>query len=521
MSINPYLSKLMTYYEVHKMSRDGFSITYISQYLGLNWRTVKKLLAIEDDRNYEKYLQTCSDKSKTLEPYESFVKSKLELHPDTSCAQMHDWLKEHFTDFPVVSAKTVFNFVAWTRQKYNLLKIDTIRSCEMVAETPYGLQAQVDFGYYNMRNSQGTRVKICFFTMVLSRSRYKYVFFSKLPFTAFTATEAHERAFAFLEGIPDTLVYDQDRVFMVDENHGDLILTAAFKSYHQERGFKLHFCRKADPQSKGKVENVVKYVKQNFLYNRPFVDIDTLNAQALAWLGRTANELPHGFTQKRPASEWEIEKPFLNPFHAIALPKQLALEYGVSKENSFSYKGNSYSLPSGTYKGRGSKVLLEKQETAVVLYDLQHQELCRHLISSGKGEKIINRDHKREKNVAVRELEDQFYALVAEPEKARQLVAAIRQDKPRYIRDQLLILLQVVHSSTQVIVREALTYCCEQHIVGAADFKSIVAHYQYQMAELPQATTITKLMHNPLNNHSPDPALIQPATSSIEDYNLF
>ena len=521
MSMNLYLSKLMTYYEVHKLSRDGFSISYISKLLVLNWRTVKKLLSIEDDRNYEAYLQSSSDKDKILEPYESFVKSRLEQYLDTSSAQMHDWLKEHFKDFPAVSPKTVFNFVVWVRQKYHLLKTDTVRICEMVEETPYGEQAQVDFGVYNMRNSQGQRIKVYFFTMVLSRSRYKYVFFSTAPFTSHTAIEAHENAFIFIDGIPATLVYDQDRVFMVDENKGDLILTDAFKNYSRDRGFKLHFCRKADPQSKGKVENVVKYVKQNFLYNRAFQDIEILNAEAIGWLQRTANAVAHSFTRKLPMVEWETEKLLLHPYHPVVIKQASALEYAVRKDNSFSYKGNFYSLPGGTYKGRGSKVLLEKEGSSIVLYDLRRLELCRHLVCTGRGEKIINNDHRREKSKAITELQDQFYSLVTEPEKARQLVAAIRRDKPRYIRDQLSILIQVTMQSKSSIIELALNECSEQHIYGAADFKAIVAHYHYLQKDIPEEPLVAKLLLNPLNSKLPDQALMQPATSSINDYNMF
>lgn len=522
MSMTPYLSKLMIYHQVHQLSRDGFSISYISKFFGLNWRTVKRLLSIEDDRDYEKYLQSCSIKDKVLEPYESFVKSRLELYRDTSSAQMHDWLKEHFTDFPPVSPKTVFNFVAWVRQQHHLPKTDDVRIYAMVEETPYGLQGQVDFGMYNMRNGQGKRVKVYFLTMVLSRSRYKYVLFSKEPFTSHTAIDAHENAFVFLEGIPDTLVYDQDRVFMVDENNGDLILTDAFKNYQQHRGFRLHFCRKSDPQSKGKVENVVKYVKQNFLYNRTFIDIDLLNSEALAWLTRTANELPHSFTRKRPVAEWEIEKPFLRPFGPVVMSRPDAVEYTVRKDNSFSYKGNFYSLPAGTYKGRGSKVLLEKQSTCIILYDLQHRELCRHLVSAGRGEKIINNDHRREKSQAIVELADRFCSLLADPQKGRQLVAAIRQDKPRYIRDQLMILIQVASATTPQIVDETLAYCIQHGINGAGDFKAIVAHYLYEQTDDPQRQGAgLQLTLNPLNNQPPDQALIQPATSSINDYDMF
>jgi hypothetical protein len=522
MPLNPFLSKVMIYHEVHKLSRNGFSVTYISRFLGLNWRTVKRLLSIEDDRIYEQYLISCSDKDKILEPYEGFVKSKLDQYKDTSSAQMHDWLKEHFPEFPEVSPKTVFNFIAWVRQKYSIPKMDTSRICEMVEETPYGLQAQVDFGVYNMRNNRGTRIKVYFFSMVLSRSRYKYVFFSTDPFTAHTAIDAHERAFTFMEGKAETLVYDQDRVFMVNENYGDLILTEAFKTYTSRCGFKLHFCRKADPQSKGKIENFIKYIKQNFLYNRPFSAIDILNAEALGWLSRTANKLPHGFTRKSPASEWEIEKPFLKPLNAIIIPIQDALEYAVRKDNSFSYKGNFYSLPSATYKGRGSRVLLEIQGASIVIYDLDHRELCRHKTSSSRGEKIINNDHRRDKNLGIKELEDQFCALANEPQKAIQLMEAIHRDKPRYVRDQLLILLQVARSVPASIIDQSLQFCCDQHICGAADFKAIVAHYHQMEADpSPQSIITLTMALNPLNNKPPDQALIQPATSSINDYDMF
>jgi len=150
----------------------------------------------------------------------------------------------------------------WVRQKHHLPKTCPSRDYEAVEELPYGQQAQVDFGEYNLRNSLRKHIKVWFFTMVLSRSRYKYVLFSETPFTSFSAIEAHEKAFAFFRGITKEIVYDQDKVFLSDENKGDLLLTRAFKDYCREHTFRLYFCRKADPESKGKVENVVKYVKQ-------------------------------------------------------------------------------------------------------------------------------------------------------------------------------------------------------------------------------------------------------------------
>ncbi len=94
---------------------------------------------------------------------------------------------------------------------------------------------------------------------------------------------------------------------VVDEYLGDVTFTSAFKQYIKSRSFKLYFFRKADPESKGKVENVVQYVKKNFLYNRLYSDLETLNTEAIAWLARTANHLVLNYIKKSPESEFMIE----------------------------------------------------------------------------------------------------------------------------------------------------------------------------------------------------------------------
>jgi transposase len=59
-------------------------------------------------------------------------------------------------------------------------------------------------------------------------------------FTTELSTLANQQAFAYLEGIPATVVYDQDRLFLVSENHGDLILTEKFRIYSQAASFTLY-----------------------------------------------------------------------------------------------------------------------------------------------------------------------------------------------------------------------------------------------------------------------------------------
>lgn len=282
------LNNWIMYHEIHKLERLGFSKPKIARYLVIDARTVNKYLQMTEEE-YENFLLAGQYRSKILAPYETFVRERLSLYQDTSAAQIHDWLKEHHPYFIETNPRTVYNFVMFVRQKYNLPIVKMEREYFPVEELPYGEQAQIDFGQYKMRMANGKRKKISFFAMVLSRSRMKYIWFWDKSYTSQDVCEAHEKAFAFYAGIPKTVVYDQDRTMVVDENIGDIILTSTFKQYTRSRSFKLHFCRKADPESKGKVENVVGYVKKNFLYNRAYWDIETLNAEAFAWLARTAN----------------------------------------------------------------------------------------------------------------------------------------------------------------------------------------------------------------------------------------
>jgi transposase len=514
--MNKFLNKLIMYHQIRKMDRDGFSLSKISRELVIDRRTVKFYLSMNESQ-YEQFYTEHGEKERELEPYEAFVKCKLETYQETSAAQMHDWLKEHYPKFPGVTSKTVYNFVMWVRQKHHLPKTCHPRDYEAVEELPYGQQAQVDFGEYNMRNSLRKRIKVWFFTMVLSRSRYKYVFFSETPFTSFLAIEAHEKAFAFFQGMTKEIVYDQDKVFLSDENKGDLLLTNTFKDYCRERKFRLYFCRKADPESKGKVENVVKYVKQNFLYNRPFSDVSTLNSESLAWLGRTANALVHAGTQKIPYLEWRTERGSLVPFIAIPIQPPSIL-YTVRKDNTISWKGNFYTLPTGTYKGRGTQVKVSRDNAVIVISDQTDKHLCTQTISAGKGNLVSNTDHKREKSAGIAQMITDLSCMFSCAEQAIGFMESIRLEKPRYVRDQLILLKQTIENADKQTIDQTLQYCLQMKVYSANDFKSVAAGLLQKRTWEKSTTLISRI--NPLNGQSPDVAFCQPMQSAIADYEL-
>jgi transposase len=166
--MNNYLRKLIMYYKVHQLKREGLKKAQISRQLGIDPRTVKTYLAMSLE-SYLEYAEKQATQAKDLDPYEAFVRSRLEACEDASAAQVHDWLKEHHVDLPDVTERTVLNFVMQVRSKYGIPKPFGHRDYAMIDELPYGMQSQVDFGEYNMTTQDGKRKKVYFFVSKLQK----------------------------------------------------------------------------------------------------------------------------------------------------------------------------------------------------------------------------------------------------------------------------------------------------------------------------------------------------------------
>jgi transposase len=509
--MNKFYNKWIMYHEIQQRKREGMRPSQIASLLVMDTRTVKKYLAMSE-QEYISFQQKLSNRMRKLTSYEDFVKRRIELCPEASSAQVHDWLKEIYPEFKYVSIKTVYNFVLYVRSKYHLLKVFSSREFIQVQELLYGKQAQVDFGEYNMTDADGKRKKVYFFAMVLSRSRYKFTIFSDHPFTAASAIEAHEKAFRFFGGYPGELVYDQDKVLLVDENKGNLILTEAFRSYHSSCPFKLRFCRKSDPQSKGKVENVIKYIKYNFLRGRSYFNIPVLNTQGLEWLDRTANAKIHSTTQKIPAMEWAQEKEHLIPLNQLFSIAPVTTTYNVRKDNVIYYKGSSYSLPQGTFQEPKTEVIVHQQENKLIICNINGVEIVRHEVSLIKGAQVRNNNHYRDHSNGVKELIRQVALLFTDQQKATGYLENIHVQAPRYARDQINIVAVTGKKYPKEQMDSALEYCLKNNIPKAVDFEPVMVNLNMQQGCTPP---VVAKKEKQLQNKK---YKINPNTSSINDY---
>lgn len=241
--------KQYMWYKVRELCSKGLNKTQIGRCLGVDRSTVRRYLAISREEFIRKQNSHRRHKLK-LGKYEEYVRGTLEEYPYISAARIHDWLRECYPDFPQVCGKTVFNFVGRIREKYGIGKNSdgrVRRDYEKQPDTPYGEYAQADFGEKWIPVGNGSNVKVYFFAIVLSRSRQKFIHFSRRPFDTELAVYAHELAFQYFGGKPRKIIYDQDRVLISRENLGDLVLTTKFQSFVKEQHFLPVFCRKAGP----------------------------------------------------------------------------------------------------------------------------------------------------------------------------------------------------------------------------------------------------------------------------------
>lgn len=456
------------WYEVQRLTSQELNKSQIHRETGLDRSTVRKYQNMEENE-FHNWIKKPRNLPKKLSEYKPFVKQMLSKKSYLSAAQIEDRLKEKYNDLPKIHSKTVYNFVMGIREQYDLPKPKTTstREFEKLPEPDFGKQAQVDFGETWMQTKEEKRKKIYFFTIQLSRSRYKFVVFDNKPFTAKTSVEAHHLAFDYFQGVPKEILYDQDSVFIHDENLGDYLLTMKFSNFCKSQDFKAIFCRKADPQSKGKIENVVKYIKQNFLRGRDFKNIDLLNQQALAWLERTGNKKKHSSTKLIPTEQWEEEKEHLLPIKMQIKNNKELKSYKVRKDNTICYKSNFYSLPLDTYKGKDSSVLLEILDEKLKIYTSENKKICTHKLSTERGQTIRNTDHNREKSKTLEMYQEQVLQLFDNTEIAKEYFEKLHKDKSRYYRDNLQYIIKNHGSYSIKNMKDALVFCLENKILNA------------------------------------------------------
>ena len=212
-------------------------------------------------------------------------------------------------------------------------------------ETDPGRQLQSDWGEI-MTVVGGVRTKAYFCVNELTHSRRFHVW-AAASLDANHTYEAIIRAFEHFDGVPMEVLVDNQKAAVIKHGKdGDIRFNQRFIDMGEHYGFKPKACKPARPQTKGKVERMVRYVKENFFVRyRAFDSFEDLNQRLHAWLTTEADARVHGTTKQVVSESFRTEQAFLHPLRQPRFETAYIETRRVSWDAYIDVKGNRYSVP--------------------------------------------------------------------------------------------------------------------------------------------------------------------------------
>lgn len=276
--------RLEEWVDIVSMHKAGVAISAIARELGISRNTVKATLRRDGPPEYRR--QAMPSK---LDPFKDYLLDRLHDFPELSARRL----------FEEVSAQGYAGGISILKDFTREHRVPRRRTIVRF-ETPPGEQAQCDYAELGSHEVRGVPMKVYAFTMLLGFSRQLYVEFAdSCASEAFLA--AHARAFAYFGGMPRRVLYDNAKVVALEHTRTVVTFNEALLDFAGRFGFRPQLCRPYRPQTKGKVERTIGYLKDAFLVGRVFTDLDDMNAQVLSWLDSEANVRVHATTQAVPA----------------------------------------------------------------------------------------------------------------------------------------------------------------------------------------------------------------------------
>jgi len=359
------------------MLRDLFnqelSISEIARRTGHSRGTVRKYLLSPVPPAPQKRQQ----KPSKLDGYKEYITARLQEYPLSAKRIYREIQEKGFTGKYTI----VKDFVREVRPK------STVHAVYRY-ETKPGIQSQVDWAECGRIDIDNESRKLYCFTMVLGYSRMRYVEFT-LHIDVHTLIQCHLNAFHYFGGYTEEILYDNMKQIVLKRApvSSDSIWNPDFEDFFKHHGFIPRLCRPYRPQTKGKIENSVGFVKRDFLMGSEFHSFSDLNHQAQIWLARI-NSTIHGTTNEIPMERLGEEglKNYdaVPPYHSIRNESRK-----ISRDSYVSYLGNRYSVPY-RFAGRNCSLQISGKTLTVVI---GRDVICTHEIRQGHCEISRNKEH--------------------------------------------------------------------------------------------------------------------------------
>lgn len=465
------------YRKIQELKKRGLCKTKVAEKLGIDRATSSKYYGMSEIE-FRKYFQGLADKDKYMARYKEDILDIYRANEfrKLNMSSVFDFLEEKFGMIDG-SEKSLRNYIHFLIKNGQLTLKENIRIYQKVPPLPFGRQLQIDFGQYKFLSG----LKLYIFAAVLSACRYKYASFQTQPFRTKDVILHLLDCFDYIGGLPEELVIDQDKLMVVSENKGDIIFTKDFQYFIEEMDLKMYVCRKADPETKGKIENLIKFIKYNFLEPRNFEMPEEAQESLSNWLVRRANGKISQATKMIPEELIETERGFLRSPKASIFRKDDLLYREERTANDKAYitvNGTPYSVPEN-YRSRVVEIFTTL--TKLFIFDVTTgRQLAEHDLSMITGVKVTDRNHFRQKESKVKSLKEEVKNLY-DFENWRNFVERNFKKFSRYCRDQCIDAKKHFGKDINVdLLKESVTFCLENSTLS---FSALKDTYEYFLRE--------------------------------------
>jgi transposase len=353
-------------HEIVQRHQAGTSVRAIARELGITRGAVSRALArVQAERDGRAAPSPRPrPRQSIIDPFEPILKELLAKYPNLTNERALQELR----------ARGFRGGYTVVRQRIALLRPRAAPAAVPRFETGPGMQAQMDFGVYDIDFTREGRRRVYLFSYLLGYSRRQYLRFVEsmdLP----TTLREHVHAFHHLGGVARVCLYDNFKAVVLRHDADGPLYNPKFLTFATHYGFRPQACRVRRPQTKGKVERKFFYVETNLLNGRTFDTLEHLNEVTSWWLQNVADVRVLRDFKESPQGRHAVEQPHLLPLPTCDFDTAQVVYRHVNVEGYITQRLNHYSVP-WSYIGQVLPVRITESE--VIVYSVGLEEIARH-----------------------------------------------------------------------------------------------------------------------------------------------
>jgi transposase len=355
------------------LRNEGMSISAIAKATGHDRKTVRKYVHSKEPPKYNERI----DRPGLLDPYKDYIRQRVKEYDLTATRILREIENKGYTGGYWI----LKNFIRPIREEKASLAIYRY-------ETKPGDQAQVDLIDLGYVVEDNLSKKLYGFSMTLGYSRMKFVEFMT-DISTETIIRCHINGFNFFGGYPKEILYDNTKQVVIKRSikYQDIDWNPMFQDFFNHYGFKPRLCRPYRAQTKGKIENMVKLVRNDFFKGLDFTSLPDLNAKGIAWCNEV-NRRRHRTTNAVPIERLAEEKlqsvADKQPYMIVRIVYRK-----ISRDCFISYSGNRYSVP-WKQAGRTARLIIKENKMTV---ETNGETICVHELRPGTGITVREKEH--------------------------------------------------------------------------------------------------------------------------------